>query len=150
MENVKSDILNAGLKKQEAIISDFRQRINDVMGDENGSKREEYDNFHQTFSPEALAELNILGNEVEFASNELEEMKRIDCSQQHDQAEYGSVVKTDRQTFFVSASLEDFNVGERKFFGISVHSPIYYAMKGKKAGDRFKTRNVEYLIEEIY
>lgn len=150
MKNVKNDILTAGLKKQETIISDFRQRINDVMNGENGSKQEEFDNFHQTFSPEALAEANLLNNEIEFASHELEEMKRIDCSQNHNQAEFGSVVKTDRKTFFISASLEDFNVGDRQFFGISVHSPIYFAMKGKKAGDCFKTRNIEYVIEEIY
>ncbi|HZY79620.1 MAG TPA: hypothetical protein VFE50_08865 [Cyclobacteriaceae bacterium] len=150
MQNVKNDILTAGLRKQESIIADFRQRINDVMLGEGSSRKEDYDNFHQTFSPESLAEVNILNNEVEFANHELEEMKRIDCNHFHNQAEYGSIVKTDRKTFFVAASLEDFDAGGRQYFGISVNSPIYFAMKGKKAGEHFKTRNVEYVIEEIY
>lgn len=150
MENAKNDILKAGLEKQQAIIADFRHRITDVMDSEGGSRKEEYDNFHQTFTPETLAEVNILNNEIEFAAHELEEMRRINCAHPHDKVEYGAVVKTDRKTFFVSASLEDFIVGNRNYFGISVNSPIYYAMKGKKAGECFKTRNVEYVIEEVY
>jgi len=150
MKNVKNDILKAGLEKQAAIIEDFRNRISDVMESEGGSKKEEYDNFHQTFTPEALAEANILNNEIEFANNELQEMKRIDCNHPHERAEFGAVVKTDRKTFFISASLEDFSVGDKQFFGISVHSPIYYAMRGKKAGECFVARDVEYVIKEIY
>lgn len=150
MRNAKNDILKAGLEKQAAIIEDFRHRISDVMEGEGGSKKEEYDNFHQTFTPEALAEANLLNNEIEFANHELQEMKRIDCNHPHERAEFGAVVKTDRKTFFVSASLEDFNVADKPFFGISVHSPIYYAMRGKKAGETFKARNVEYVIKEIY
>lgn len=150
MTNAKNDILKAGLEKQQAIIADFRHRISDVMDSEGSSKKEEYDNFHQTFTSETLAEVNILNNEIEFAAHELEEMRRINCNHPHDKVEYGAVVKTDRRTFFVSASLEDFNVGGDHYFGISVHSPIYCAMKGKKAGDRFKTRDVQYVIEEVY
>jgi hypothetical protein len=150
MKNVKNDILNAGLEKQVAIIADFRHRISDVKEGEAGAKKEEYDNFHQTFTPEVLAEANILNNEIEFANHELQEMKRIDCNHPHERAEFGAVVKTDRKTFFVSASLEDFNVGETRYFGISVNSSIYYAMRGKKAGECFHARNVEYVIKEIY
>jgi hypothetical protein len=149
MKNVKSEILTAGLKKQEAIIADFRKRISEVMQNE-GSAKGEFDNFYQTFPPETLAEVNILNNEVEFANQELEEMRRIDCELQHKQAEFGAVVKTDRKTFFVSASLEDFDVADSHFFGVSVHSPLYFAMKGKKPGECFRTRNIEYLIEDIY
>jgi hypothetical protein len=150
MKNVKRDILQAGLKKQESIIHDFRQRISDVMQTEDGSTREEYDNFHQTFNSETLAEVNILNNEIEFASHELDEMKRINCGEPHRRADFGAVVKTDKKTFFVSASLEDFEVGDTEYFGISVHSPIYFAMRGKKTGECFKTRNVQYTIEDIY
>jgi len=150
MKNVKNDILKAGLQKQQAIIADFQHRISDVIDGEEASKKEDYENFHKTFTQEALAEVNILNKEIEFAARELEEMRRINCGQHHDKVEYGAVVKTDRKTFFVSASLEDFSVGGTQYFGISVHSPIYYAMKGKKAGDHFMARNIPYVIEEVY
>lgn len=150
MDNQKNEILKASLQKQLSIIADFRHRISDVMDGESGSKKEEYDNFHPTFNSEALAEVNILNNEIEFATHELEEMRRINCMHPHEKVDFGAVVRTDRQTFFVSAGLEDFNVGGRPYFGISVHSAIYYAMKGKKPGESFKTRNVQYVIEEVY
>lgn len=143
----KSVVLEAGLQKQQSIIADFRKRVLDVMV---ADGREEYETHQRTYNAEVLAEVNILNKEIEFASQELSEMRRIDCTHEHQKAEYGAVVKTNKKNFFVSASLEDFTVGSQHFFGISVHSPIYLAMKGKKQGERFKARNVEYVIEGVF
>lgn len=150
MNHPKNEILQAGLTKQESIIADFRRRIANVTDENGGSCVGECDNNYRTFSAETLSELNILNNEIAFANQELEEMKRINCDREHEAAEYGAIVKTNKKTFFVSASLEDFAVNGNSYFGISVYSPLYVAMKGKKPGERFQTRNVEYVIEDVF
>lgn len=150
MSKLKKNILEAGLEKQSELIGDFRIRIKDAMANDGNVNEEAYDNHQQTFQAELLAEVNLLSDELEFANQELLEMKKIDSDYQHKQVEYGAVVQTDQQTFFVSASLEKFIVGGRSYFGISINSPIYQAMKGKSAGDRFVCHNKTYLIEAIY
>ena len=65
-------------------------------------------------------------------------------------AEYGTVVKTDKETFFISVGVERFYVDDFPVFGISVQSPIYKVMKGKRVGDRFSYKGLTYRIEEIF
>ena len=120
------------------------------MANDGGVNEESYDNHQQTFEAQVLAEVNLLNDELEFANHELLEMKKIDSDYKHKNVDYGAVVQTDQCTFFVSASLEDFTAGGKKYFGISINSPIYQAMRRKKVGDRFTTHNKTYLIEAIY
>jgi hypothetical protein len=150
MSNIKKIILEAGLKKQEKLITDFRTRIKDSMANDGTTNEESYDNHQQTFQAEVLAEVNLLNDELEFANQELIEMRKIDADYKHKNADYGAVVETDQRTFFVSASLEDFTADGKQYFGISINSPIYHAMRRKKVGDRFTTHNKTYLIEAIY
>lgn len=150
MNTIKKIIVDAGLQKQNNLISDFRTRIKDAMSTEGNVNEESYDNHQQTFQAEVLAEVNLLSEELEFANQELLEMKKIDCDYRHKQVEYGAVVQTDQKTFFVSASLEEFTADGKPYFGISIKSPIYQAMKGKKVGDRFTSHKKTYLIEAIY
>jgi len=150
MSNIKKVILEAGLQKQVALITDFRTRIKDAMANEGITNEESYDNHQQTFQAEVLAEVNLLNDELEFANQELIEMKKIDSDYKHKNVDYGAVVQTDQRTFFVSASLEEFTAGGKQYFGISINSPIYQAMRRKKVGDRFSTHNKTYIIEAIY
>lgn len=150
MSKIKRMILDAGLRKQQQLIDDFRIRIKDVMKTDGNINEESYDNHQQTFQAELLSEVSLLNDELEFANQELLEMKKIDSDLKHKQVEYGAVVETDLQTFFVSASLEVFNAGDKSYFGVSINSPIYKSMRGKKVGDRFHTRKTDYVIKQIY
>lgn len=150
MSNLKKRILEAGLLKQSKLIADFRTRVKDVMANDGNVNEESYDNHQQTFQSEALAEVNLLGDEVQFATQEFLEMKKIDPDHQHNQVEFGAVVQTNLRTFLVSASLEEFMVAGRPYFGISINSPAYQAMKGKKVRDSFIVQGKKYIIEAIY
>ncbi len=149
---LKKRIVESAIKKQESIIGDFRQRVKDVLETEGNVNEEEYDNHQQSFKSESIAEVNLLNDELEFASKELDELRKMEGygDRVHDCVEYGAVVKTDRKTFFVSASIEDFDSENMRVFGLSVHTPLYKAMKGKKAGQSFSCQGVHYNIEQIF
>jgi len=150
MDNLKQAILEAGLRKQSELIADFRTRVKDAMTNDGTVNEESYDNHQHTFEAQVLAEVNLLNDELEFANHELLEMKKIDSDYEHKHADFGSVVETDQRNFFVSASLEEFTAGDKKYFGISINSPIYQAMKGKKAGEIFSSHKKVYLIKAVY
>jgi hypothetical protein len=149
---LKSRIIQAARRKQEQIIADFRQRIKDATATDGNVNEEEYDNHQQSFKAGILAEVNLLNSELEFVNRELDEIRKIENFKEtlHEQVEFGCVVRTDVRTFFVSASIEQFEVDGESMFGLSIHSPVYEAMKGKKVGDSFFYKNHTYLIREIF
>jgi len=147
----KSQILRASIMQQQKVIDDFQKRVNEIMASE-ANEKDEYDSHQQSFKSETMTEVSLLSDQLRFANHELEELKHIqnyghEC---HSMAEYGTVVKTDKETFFISVGVEQFYVEDQPIFGISVQSPIYRLMKGKKVGERFTYRGVTYLVEEIF
>jgi hypothetical protein len=149
---LKRQIVDAGIRKQESLINNFRQRIADVMANDGNVNEEEYDSHSQSFKSEGISEVNLLNNELRFSVEELRELKRIECTDEHHPSavQFSAVVETDRRTFFVAVSLEEFRAGHQTIFGVSVYSPIYKAMKGKKIGSSFSYGGITYQIEDIF
>lgn len=150
MEIEKKAILEAGIRKQELLVADFVQRISDAMINDGNVNEENYDTQQQTFNAGVLSEINALTHELEFAKEELRNLRKINTETIFHEVAVGAVVRTNQRTFFVSSSLEEFRVNGHTFFGISAHSPIFKAMKGKRAGDRFEISDTEYLIGDVY
>jgi hypothetical protein len=147
----KAKVLQAGILQQQKVIDDFKKRVNEIMASE-ANEKDEYDAHQQSFKSETMTEVSLLSDQLHFASHELDELRHIQNyeHQGHSMAEYGTVVKTDKETFFISVGVEEFYVNGQPVFGISVQSPIYRVMKGKRVGDHFTYNGITYLIEEIF
>jgi hypothetical protein len=147
----KAKILQAGMIQQQKVIDDFQKRVNEIMASE-ANEKDEYDSHQQSFKSETMTEVSLLSDQLHFANHELDELKHIQNYEHecHAMAEYGTVVKTDKETFFISVGVEEFYVDDQPIFGISVQSPIYRVMKGKGVGDYFTHQGVTYRIEEIF
>jgi len=137
--------------QQQKVIDDFQKRVNEIMASE-ANEKDEYDSHQQSFKSETMTEVSLLSDQLRFAHHELEELRHIQNYEHecHSMAEYGTVVKTDKETFFISVGVEQFYVGDQPVFGISVQSPIYRLMKGKKVGEHFTYHGITYLVEEIF
>ena len=147
----KAKILQASMMQQQKVIDDFKKRVNELTASE-ANEKDEYDSHQQSFKSETMTEVSLLSDQLQFANHELDELKHIQNYEHecHSMAEYGTVVKTDKETFFISVGVEQFYADDQAVFGISVQSPIYRTMKGKKVGDCFTYHGVIYLIEEIF
>jgi hypothetical protein len=148
---LKSKILAAGIAQQRKVMEDFRKRINEIMASE-ASESEEYDAHQQSFRSETMAEVSLLSDQLNLVNHELDQLMHIQPYYEEDHlcAEYGTVVKTDKETFFISSGIERFYAEETPVFGLSVHSPLYKVMKGKKVGDAFSYAGITHRIEEIF
>jgi hypothetical protein len=152
-EILRKKIIHESVARQELVISDFKQRIQDMMENEENVNEEEYDSHSQSFKEETTSEVTLLADELQLANHELEELQKIESYRDkhpHAEVEYGSVVRTDRGCFFVSASLEKFLVDGQPIIGVSVQSPIYREMRGKQVGETFSLNGIDYKIEEIF
>ncbi len=149
MVDIKSKgyILAEAIKKHQEVIDDFRARIRTAVNEG------EYDPEQQSkISGEIITVLNPLSDQLAFAEEEMKLLNNMTTHQQerHDYVQLGSVVVTDKDIFFVSASIERFDVNSVSMFGLSTKAPLYQAMKGKKKGDSFTYRDMVYTIKEIF
>ncbi len=148
----KHKILDAAIHHHETVIRDFRERIHAMMHHEGDVNEEAYDIQTQSFQAESATKVDLLSEQLGFANRELDELMRMkaDVGSIHDVVRRGSVVKTDREIFFVSASIERFQVDGQSLFGLSVSSPLFLAMKGKKVGDVFSYGKLTYRILDVF
>ncbi len=143
--------MQVALERQRNVVKDFSQRIKDATANDGNVNEEEYDNQKQAFEAQVLAEVSLLNEQLHVAERDLAELEKMrDTPVDHEGAiGYGSLVKTDKRTFFVSTGIEDFLVHGQTIAGISTHSPIYHAMRGKYAGESFMQSGIRYTIREV-
>jgi len=148
----KHRILESAIRQHETVINDFRERIREMMHTDENENEERFDSQTQALKAETTAKVSLLAEQLEFANRELEDLFRMrsEMGSIHDTVQRGSVVKTDRDTFFVSASIERFEAEGKPFFGLSVVSPLYLAMKGKKTGDSVTYGKTTYRILDVF
>lgn len=147
----KKKVLQKARDRQNEIINDFQTRIDELKAGQTMLNEEQYTSDQQASDSSDNEVINNLKVQINFLDEEMNILKRMEVGdREHDRVVIGSIVKTDKQTFFPSVSIEYFDVDGQEIFGISTKAPLYEVMKGKKTGDEFSYKNEHYRIEEIY
>lgn len=148
----KRKLLEASIKKHQSVIDDLQNSIKELLGNEEIINEDESDMSLQGFKTEQIQKANLIGNQVSFANDEMTLLNNMlpGIEDIHDEVILGSVVVTDKMNFFVSASIEQFEVEGIKIFGLSTESPLFQEMKGKRKGDRFSFKDQEYKILDLF
>ena len=149
---LKEEILRQCIIKQQLLINDFKSRLEDLkqtqhLGSENNNNNNREDSIRPAFS-----EVIILREALDFAQEEMRTLNYIKTNPKstHSTPDLGAIVVTDKATFFISVSIEEFFVNEKRYFGISTKSPIYNAMYKKAVFETFLYAGINYFIKEIF
>lgn len=148
---LRKKLIDACIAKQQLLINNFKDRIKTLTENEGLGNEESYGSEDTASNSAKAAEINALNNQLEFANRELELLESLRATQHvtRNRVALGAIVATNLHTFFVSASLENFEVNGRPYVGISTQSPIYQAMEGKSAGETFTFKGTRYEIRAI-
>ena len=84
--------------------------------------------------------------ELEKATNILQ---RVDPLQQNTTVHLGSLVRTDKASYFLAVSCDVFRSDVPDTFCISVNAPIAQAMLGKQAGESFVFNGISHTITQV-
>jgi len=76
-------------------------------------------------------------------------LQRINIQSQSEYAHLGSLVYTDRFTYFISLSIGPVSVEGREYLCVALNSPVGKLLIGKKAGEKFVLNDLEYFIEDV-
>ena len=145
----KKKVLKAAKEKQKQVIEDLQEAIDRRQDAVQRNDSDMHDYFEST-REEILEYVEHLYQQLDIARKEFDFLNRLRIEQLHNSVTIGSVVETDIKRFYVSVGLEEFDVEEAEFFGLSTRAPIYSAMIGKKKGDSFTFRGKEHKIQDLY
>jgi hypothetical protein len=151
-QNPKERILAECIRKQQSVIQDFTTRLHEIKENEENAADEELDGSRQGQKAQADSEFSLLNNQLEFAIGEMNLLENLQnkISSPMGRIDVGAVVVTDKLTFFISVSIEQFTVDGRPYVGLSTYSPLFEVMKDKKTGESFSFNKTKYTISEIY
>ncbi len=80
-----------------------------------------------------------------------EKLSRIDQKHYSESIDFGSVVETSENYYYISVALGKIVLEEGStVFAISTDAPIYQEMKGKKAGESFSFNGKEHKIIKVH
>jgi transcription elongation GreA/GreB family factor len=145
---LKKKIYNTCLAILEENAETARQTMNQIQQDANEAEQE-HDVFDGSRS-ELLRERDIYAEQLQKAVDEIQILKKVSFESLVDQVEFGAVVITNRQKMFIVLGLGKVEVDGDTYFVISKDVPIYKAMEGLKAGDRFTFNEMEFEIKDIF
>ncbi len=145
-------ILEECIKKQQHQLDDFSNRIKAILTKEGLGNEEEYDSTEMSQSSQQADEINAINESLSFAISDMNVLNYLKTLYEvlHSTPEAGAVVVTNRGKFFISVSAGQVNVDGEVFTGLSTHSQLFLAMKGKQAGDEFEFGRNRYAISEIF
>lgn len=83
------------------------------------------------------------------ARNMEQELIRVNVEKPYETIQPGSLVKTNRGSFFISISAGKLTVAGVDYFAVSPASPIATILSGHKAGDAVTFNNVTYQIVSV-
>ncbi len=145
----KKKVLQAAKEKQQQVVQDLNEAIERRK---ESAEKDDIDlhDYWESTREEMLEYVDHLAHQQEIARSELDFLNKLRIEKLHDQVTIGSVVETDKMTFYISIGIEAFEVDGKEIFGISTRAPIYGAMIGKRKGDRFTFRGKDYEIRDLY
>jgi transcription elongation GreA/GreB family factor len=146
----KREILASGIKAQEAIVNDFRNRIEELKATGQQYAADQQDSGTQSMTQGNEEQAELMSEQLTMLVEELEKLHRINPNDLHEEVHLGSVVVTEKEKFFVSVSIERFKVAGLEYFGVSTKAPIYKAMEGKRQGETFEVNGRKFSILELY
>ena len=152
--DIKVKVNNAAIEHLEEIVSELRDEIStklkgDGNTDEGGFAGNSGDYSAQASNNFLSEQASIRRSEAIQYQNILNKLKSSRFEKKLDEVEYLSLIKTNRGWFFINQTVKPLKVDGVQYFMLTKEAPIYSTMVGKKAGDSFSFRGVDYTIESI-
>lgn len=133
-------ILSERAENAKKAMDELQQSANEY-----GLPKDRYDSFRA----QVLRKRDLFAEQYQKTMDEIDLIKKIDPEKKSDKVEFGSIVITNKQKLFVSISLGKIMLENEEYYAISTQVPIYNAIKGRKAGEKFEFNGNRFEIIEL-
>ncbi|MCS7004048.1 MAG: GreA/GreB family elongation factor [Cytophagales bacterium] len=146
---IKRKLLDTCKEIQKSLVMNAKEAMETAQESANQEEAATEEKF-ESFRAQCQADRDMFARQYSEHLATLSVLSSIPYEKVWKTVQPGSVVITDKQKMFVSVSLGKIKTPDGEYFAISPNSPIYAAMQGKKAGDKFSFRNVTHEIKEVF
>ena len=145
---LKKNLVEECKRQQQKVIDNLRQEMAEAQqsANEYGAPRDRYDSFRM----QMLRKKDMFGQQLDKAQNELYALEKINLKKEINTAEYGSVIITDTQKYFISIGLGKIVFNDEIYFAISAMVPIAKAFAEKKMNDIVEFNGKKMNIIEVF
>ncbi|RDC65161.1 hypothetical protein [Adhaeribacter pallidiroseus] len=147
---LKQRLLGECLRIQNVQIQTAKSAMDEAQESANEHQGAGIEDKFESFREACQIQRDMFAKQMDEAITGLAILKRIVATKENKVITLGSVVHTNLQKYFVSASVGEINLNGEKYFAISTMSPIFKAMADKTSGDTFTFRDKQYHIEEVF
>ncbi len=135
-------ILNKQISAAKAAMDDAQQSANEHQG----AIEDKFESFREA----CHIQRDMYARQLDELITTMGILKRVNATKVNSEAAFGTVIQTDQHNYFIGVSLGEVHVDGVSYFAISGMSPLFKAISGKAAGERFKFREVEYKIQQVF
>lgn len=144
----RKDIIKSIIEEQDKLIDNLNNSVNryTVASDIDEESTHDPEDFsQQTQAKDMQLRYEKLRNDAQQQLNFL----HSEINEVHDKIEAGSLIETDKNYFFVGASVPLFEVNEKEVIVLSEEAPVFQELKDKSVGDMVKVGDEKYTITSI-
>jgi len=89
------------------------------------------------------------GKQLQEVENVVQLLKKMDLNASSDYARLGSLVYTEKVTYFLCISVGDLIVNKTHYVCVALNSPIGQVLSGKKKGDTFTFNGKDFKVTSV-
>jgi hypothetical protein len=145
---LKQNLVEECKRMQQKVIDNLRLEMDEAQlsANEYGPPKDRYDSYRM----QMLRKKDMFGQQLDKAQNELYALEKINFKKEINAAEYGSVIITDDQKYFISIGLGKIIFNKEMYFAVSAMVPIAKAMAGAKKDDIVEFNGRKMKILEVF
>jgi hypothetical protein len=129
------------LQKQLVVIKQSADVIQEQIN-EYGPNKDRYDSFRTKM----MRSKEMYLAQMENIFTQIITLSLIDTEKKFTKVEFGSIVQTDKQQYFIATGIGKMKLEESDYLVISVNAPIFLAMKDKIPNETFIFNNIKHRI----
>lgn len=147
MKDLKKKLIDVCLQMLNERAENAKKAMEELQqsANEYGLPKDRYDSFRT----QVLRKRDLFAEQYQKTLEEIEIIKKIDPEKKSEQAEFGSIVITNKQKLFISISLGKIELEKEIFYAISTQVPIFKTLQNKKKETKFEFNGNKFEIIEI-
>lgn len=130
-------------------IETARQAMEAAQESANSESKSSAGDKYETGRAMAQLERDRYAQQLDGALTLEQELARIDSEKEYSTVQPGSLVTTNRGTFFISISAGKLRVDNKDIFAVSPASPVGVALAGRRAGEEVMFNKMVYTIVSV-
>ena len=146
---IKNELLQHCQKQVDNRYSKIKQTIADIEESLLEEAKNSSGDKHETGRAMLQIDRENAGKQLQEIEKIAQLLKKIDVKATSDYARLGSLVYTDRFTYFVSLSIGTVTLGKTDYLCVALNSPVGMLISGKRKGDEFNLNGTIYKIIDV-